>query len=84
MPNESKMQYYQEAAKSFTEAIRMRPGFAMSYIFRGEVYHKMGKYDLAITDFTDAILQIDLLLDFLRPVVCSQTEVSEFHTEFHL
>ena len=48
MVNESKMLHYEEAVKHFSEAIRLRPGFVMPYLYRGEVYHKMGKWDLAI------------------------------------
>ena len=55
MANKSKMAHYEEAVKHFSEAVRLRPGFAMPYIYRGEVYHKMGEFHLAIKDYTEAI-----------------------------
>lgn len=37
------------------EAIKLNPEDATAYINRGDVYHRKGEYDLAITDYTKAI-----------------------------
>ena len=55
MGNEKKMAHYEEAVKEFSRAIELSPDFTMPYLYRGEVYYKMGKFDLAIEDYTQAI-----------------------------
>lgn len=44
----------QAALTYFSQAIRFMPGFAVSYFNRGMVYLKMGKHELAESDFKNA------------------------------
>ena len=43
------------AIACYTEAIRIKPDYAMAYINRGVAYAGKGQYDKAITDYTEAI-----------------------------
>ena len=49
------MAHYEEAVKHYSRAVEMRPNFALPYIYRGDIYRKMGEFDLAIEDYTEAI-----------------------------
>lgn len=55
MANQTKMTHYEAAIEHYSRAIDLRPGFAISYIYRANVYRKMGEFDLAIKDYTEAI-----------------------------
>lgn len=44
-----------EKIKYFTKAIELNPKSAIAYIYRGEVYRIIDRYDLAIEDYSKAI-----------------------------
>jgi tetratricopeptide (TPR) repeat protein len=46
---------YNKSIRDFTEAIRLKPDFAMAFASRGSVYLHNRKYDKAIDDCTEAI-----------------------------
>jgi lipoprotein NlpI len=46
---------YDVAIADWTDVIRMYPGFAYAYVFRGVAYRAKGCYDLAQADYTQAI-----------------------------
>jgi len=46
---------YDSAIKEYTEAIRLRHGYAEIYRDRGNAYNRRGDYDSAIVDYTKAI-----------------------------
>jgi hypothetical protein len=46
---------YDRAIADYTEAIRMKPGYAPAYVGRGNAYRAKGDYDRAIADFTQEI-----------------------------
>jgi hypothetical protein len=46
---------YDRAIADYTEAIRMKPGYAPAYVGRGNAYSKKGDYDRAIADYTQEI-----------------------------
>ena len=48
MVTPTQMAHYEEAVKHYSRAVEMRPNFALPYIYRGDIYRKMGKFDLAI------------------------------------
>jgi tetratricopeptide (TPR) repeat protein len=48
-------QRLQEARDALQEAIRKDPTYAEALVYRGEVMHMMGEYDLAETLFSDAL-----------------------------
>ena len=50
-----KQQQYEEAIKCYTEAIKLKPDYAVIYNNRGVVYLKKGEFDNAIKDFDTAI-----------------------------
>ena len=45
MATPTQMKHYEEAVKHYSRAVEMRPNFVLPYIYRGEVYHKMGKFE---------------------------------------
>jgi Flp pilus assembly protein TadD len=49
---------YDQAIASYTEALRINPGYAAAYNNRGIAYRKKGQNDRAITDFTK-LLEVD-------------------------
>ena len=54
MASFQKLAHYEKAVNHFSKALERRPGFIEAYIQRGRVYKKMGKFDLAISDYTQA------------------------------
>ena len=44
-----------EALESFTDFIRLRPGFANAHLARGGVYSSIGQYERALADFNNAV-----------------------------
>lgn len=44
-----------EALESFTEFIRLRPGFARAHLARGAVYSKIGQHQRALSDYDMAV-----------------------------
>lgn len=46
---------YDKAIEDFTEAIRLRPRFALAYFNRGKCWYAKQEYNPAIADFTEAI-----------------------------
>jgi len=56
---------YDEAIKTFTEAIEIAPKFSAAYAWRGEVYRQSGNSDQAIQDFEKA-LALDPNFDWVK------------------
>ena len=54
MASEKKLAHYEKAIKHLSRAIERSPAFIQAYVRRGDVYRKMGKFDLAIADHTQA------------------------------
>ena len=50
---------YELAIAAFTEAIRLEPQNAVSYVFRGLAYQRKCDFDKTIADYTEAI-RLDL------------------------
>jgi tetratricopeptide (TPR) repeat protein len=46
---------YDRAIADFTQAIALKPDFALAYSNRGNAYANKGEYDRAIADYTQAI-----------------------------
>jgi tetratricopeptide (TPR) repeat protein len=46
---------YEEAIKDFTEAIKIKPGYATAYFNRGNAWMGLGEYRNALKDFKKAI-----------------------------
>ena len=46
---------FKEAAETLTEAIKLRPRYALTYVLRGYLYARMGNYDKAVEDSDQAI-----------------------------
>ena len=46
---------YEEAVRSFTEALKINPGNAGAYTRRGIVWFQLGDYALALTDLDEAV-----------------------------
>ncbi len=51
----SKRGDHDAAIKDYSEAIRLKPDFALAYNNRGTAYGKKGEYDEAIKDWSEAI-----------------------------
>ena len=47
---------YGDAAEAFSNAITLDPVYQPAYFERGTVYLRLGQYDLAITDLTEAVV----------------------------
>jgi len=45
----------EEAISQYNESIRLKPGYAHTYVGRGRVYEKLGQYQRALNDFNHAI-----------------------------
>lgn len=46
---------FKEAVETLTEAIKLRPRYALPYVLRGYIYARMGNYDKAVDDSNRAI-----------------------------
>lgn len=58
---------YDEAVKSFDEAIRLKPQFPNAFVGRGKAYLQQKQFDHALQDFNEAIrLKADLPFAFIE------------------
>lgn len=46
---------YKEAADTYSEIIKMKPGDSASYQARGDIYRRLGEFDASLSDYDKAI-----------------------------
>jgi tetratricopeptide (TPR) repeat protein len=65
---------YQPAMQAFNQAIQLKPGFALAYLDRGNLYQEMGELNRALEDMNRAaeLGQGSVIIYILRSILRSQ------------
>ena len=55
MATQKQLARYEQAIMHLNRAIDLRPGFVAAYVRRGNFHRDIGKFDLAIADYNQAM-----------------------------
>lgn len=52
---QAKAGFYKEAAETYSDIIKLKPGDGTSYYARGNIYRRLGEFDASLSDYNKAI-----------------------------